>query len=133
MLLLTPARFWGSTGASRSGAGAHPGVVFVGERAVDGDLGEDFVDVARTQSGMVRHCDVAGDLTHRAESTTKILERSVVCEGNRAADDWGTQDGLMLSPDLWRRLFKPGYRKQFSRAHDLGLDEHDHGHGQHHT
>ncbi len=42
--------------------------------------------------------------------------------GIHFADDWGTQDGLMLSPDLWRRLFKPGYRKQFARAHDVGLD-----------
>ena len=41
--------------------------------------------------------------------------------GIHFADDWGTQNGLMLSPELWRRLFKPGYRRQFARAHDLGL------------
>jgi len=25
-------------------------------------------------------------------------------------DDWGTQQGLLISPDLWRRIFKPMYR-----------------------
>jgi len=41
--------------------------------------------------------------------------------GIHFADDWGTQHGLMLSPELWRRLFKPGYRRQFTCAHDRGL------------
>lgn len=36
-------------------------------------------------------------------------------------DDWGTQKGLMVSPELWRRVFKPLYAKQFSRARSLGL------------
>ncbi|NLJ50508.1 MAG: hypothetical protein GX428_13145, partial [Candidatus Atribacteria bacterium] len=26
-------------------------------------------------------------------------------------DDWGTQKGLMISPELWRKIFKPRYRK----------------------
>ena len=42
--------------------------------------------------------------------------------GIHFADDWGTQTGLMISPDLWRRLFKPRFRRQFSRAHELDLD-----------
>ncbi|MCS7305723.1 MAG: hypothetical protein NZ602_11540 [Thermoguttaceae bacterium] len=37
-------------------------------------------------------------------------------------DDWGTQKGLMISPALWRKLFAPGYRRQFELAHRLGLD-----------
>jgi len=41
--------------------------------------------------------------------------------GIHFADDWGTQNGLMISPALWRRLFKPRYRRQFERAHELGL------------
>lgn len=41
--------------------------------------------------------------------------------GIHFADDWGTQSGLMISPKLWRTLFKPRYRKQFERAHELGL------------
>jgi uroporphyrinogen decarboxylase len=42
-------------------------------------------------------------------------------DGIHFADDWGTQTGLMVSPALWRRLFKPRYRRQFERAHQLGL------------
>ena len=42
--------------------------------------------------------------------------------GIHFADDWGTQSGLMISPGLWRTLFKPRYRRQFDHAHSLGLD-----------
>lgn len=42
--------------------------------------------------------------------------------GIHFADDWGTQSGMMIAPPLWRRLFKPGYRRQFARARELGLD-----------
>ncbi len=42
--------------------------------------------------------------------------------GIHFADDWGTQSGLMISPPLWRRLFKPRYARQFALAHELGLD-----------
>jgi uroporphyrinogen decarboxylase len=41
--------------------------------------------------------------------------------GIHFADDWGTQSGLMISPALWRRLFKPRYARQFALAHQLGL------------
>lgn len=41
--------------------------------------------------------------------------------GIHFADDWGTQTGLMISPGLWRRMFKPRYAQQFERAHQLGL------------
>ena len=41
--------------------------------------------------------------------------------GIHFADDWGTQTGLMIAPDLWRRLFKPRYARQFALAHQLGL------------
>jgi uroporphyrinogen-III decarboxylase len=41
--------------------------------------------------------------------------------GIHFADDWGTQTGLMISPRLWRKLFKPRYRRQFDFAHQHGL------------
>ena len=41
--------------------------------------------------------------------------------GIHLADDWGTQGGLMISPAMWRELFKGRYRRQFARAHELGL------------
>lgn len=42
-------------------------------------------------------------------------------DGFHFGDDWGTQDGLMISPELWREIFKPRYRDQFDHAHKLGL------------
>jgi uroporphyrinogen decarboxylase len=36
-------------------------------------------------------------------------------------DDWGTQNGMIISPAAWRRIFKPRYARQFSLAHSLGL------------
>ena len=41
-------------------------------------------------------------------------------------DDWGTQSGLIISPELWREFFKPRYRRQFALAHELGLDVYFH-------
>lgn len=41
--------------------------------------------------------------------------------GIHLADDWGTQSGLIISPAMWRRLFKPRYSRQFALAHELGL------------
>ena len=41
--------------------------------------------------------------------------------GIHFADDWGTQSGMMVSPRMWRELFKPRYARQFAAAHELGL------------
>lgn len=39
-----------------------------------------------------------------------------VCLG----DDWGTQKGLMIAPELWREVFLPRYREQFALIRDAG-------------
>ncbi len=44
-------------------------------------------------------------------------------------DDWGTQEGMIGSPDLWRDFFKPRYRRQFALAHECGLDVYFHSCG----
>jgi len=36
-------------------------------------------------------------------------------------DDWGTQQGMIISPSSWRSIFKPRYARQFALAHSLGL------------
>ena len=41
--------------------------------------------------------------------------------GIHFADDWGTQHGLFIAPQLWRDIFKPRYQRQFALAHELGL------------
>lgn len=36
-------------------------------------------------------------------------------------DDWGTQQGLTISPEMWRVFFKPRYARLFVRCHELGM------------
>ncbi len=36
-------------------------------------------------------------------------------------DDWGTQNSMFISPDLWRELFKPQIQKAVDRCHELGV------------
>jgi uroporphyrinogen decarboxylase len=44
-------------------------------------------------------------------------------------DDWGTQQALMISPDTWRRVFKPCYKRLFDRVHAAGRHVHFHTDG----
>ena len=37
-------------------------------------------------------------------------------------DDWGTQQNLMISPSIFREIFKPQYKRIFSKAHECGMD-----------
>jgi uroporphyrinogen decarboxylase len=37
-------------------------------------------------------------------------------------DDWGSQAGLLIAPELWRRYFKSYYASVFAEAHRLGMD-----------
>ena len=41
-------------------------------------------------------------------------------------DDWGTQNSLIISAELWREFFKPRYKRQFDLCHSLGLDVYFH-------
>ena len=36
------------------------------------------------------------------------------------SDDWGSQRGLLMNPDDWRRYFKPDYIAMFRRVRDAG-------------
>jgi len=36
-------------------------------------------------------------------------------------DDWGLQNRLMISPDAWRKIWKPRYARIFEAAHAAGL------------
>lgn len=44
-------------------------------------------------------------------------------------DDWGTQDNLLISPAMWRSVFRPRYQWLFDRAHEMGLDVYFHSCG----
>ncbi|MEN6370504.1 MAG: uroporphyrinogen decarboxylase family protein [Armatimonadota bacterium] len=37
------------------------------------------------------------------------------------AEDWGTQERLLVSPTLWRKMFRPGFEELVAHAHSLGI------------
>ena len=43
-------------------------------------------------------------------------------QGLHFADDWGSQNNLLIPPDLWRSFFKPVYKEMFSKVRNRGLD-----------
>ncbi len=45
-------------------------------------------------------------------------------------DDWGTQEGMIISPKSWRKVFKPYYQHQFDLVHSLGMHVYFHCCGQ---
>jgi uroporphyrinogen decarboxylase len=52
-----------------------------------------------------------------------MIHRMVAIPGVDAiwfADDWGTQNALMIEPKLWREIFKPLYEKQFLAVKEAG-------------
>jgi uroporphyrinogen-III decarboxylase len=40
--------------------------------------------------------------------------------GVHFSDDWGTQQSLMINPDLWRDFFKPRYKRMFAAMREAG-------------
>ena len=44
------------------------------------------------------------------------------CDGVYVTDDLGTQAGMMFSPEIFRRFFKPYYKKMIDAAHGLGME-----------
>ena len=40
--------------------------------------------------------------------------------GFEFTDDWGTEEQLMINPDLWREFFKPRYKQLFDACHEAG-------------
>ncbi|MFH0963678.1 MAG: uroporphyrinogen decarboxylase family protein [Planctomycetota bacterium] len=57
------------------------------------------------------------------EYTTKVVREAVSydIDGLFFMDDWGQQEGLLISPEMWRRYFKGGMEKLFRMAKERGL------------
>jgi len=58
-----------------------------------------------------------------ADKVTGLLIRcldrwaKVGADGVMFAEDWGTQDRLLVSPPMWREIFKPDFRRIVEAAH----------------
>ncbi len=61
------------------------------------------------------------------ERVTTLLEQVIRGYSNTGADgitfceDWGTQERLLVSPAMWREIFKPLYRRLCRAARESGL------------
>lgn len=53
-------------------------------------------------------------------SVIKLIEGCGI-DGVMMGDDWGTQDRTFISPDSFRELFKPSYKKIFDAYHNAGI------------
>ncbi len=42
-------------------------------------------------------------------------------QGIHFADDWGSQTGMLISPQKWRSFFKPAYAGMFSKVKNAGM------------
>jgi uroporphyrinogen decarboxylase len=57
-------------------------------------------------------------LDHQMEILDRLLKLPV--DGIWFFDDWGYQQGVLIGPDRWRKLFKPRYEALYRRTHDSG-------------
>lgn len=68
---------------------------------------EDLIDkLADYQMGIIRQAAELGKGRIHCFDTT---------------DDWGSQSGMMISPALWRTIFKPRYKQLLGAIHDGGM------------
>ncbi len=61
------------------------------------------------------------------EMVTRVLLRRIErlgelaeLDGIRFCDGWGTQQALLINPDLWRQFFRPAYAAMFDAVHRSG-------------
>ena len=75
------------------------------------DLGSNQIQVARLLEAL---CDNLIELIREWGQTS--------VSGVYMTDDWGSQTGLMISPALWRKLFREHYRRVIDEIHHWGKD-----------
>jgi len=84
-----------------------------------------LIDIEKNQERI----QILGDklLNYLIKTTEKFGYLGI--DGVMFADDWGTQQNLMINPNKWRELFKPYYKELFKKAHENNLDVHFHTDG----
>ena len=71
------------------------------------------------------HRDEVMELQRRVVEVLKDCLRGLAEAGADAVffcEDWGTQDRMLVSPGMWREIFKPGYRAIVDEATRQGVD-----------
>ncbi len=84
-----------------------------------------LIDLIRGKRELLRLIDLLFDFKMRF--IKRWLELDI--DGLYFLDDWGTMQGLMINPGLWRRIFKPLYREMFNTVHGSGKNVFFHSDG----
>jgi len=76
--------------------------------------------------------DMAGDPDFTRKLLNRIIEKNMVMlenllcateiDGVLLGSDWGTQIDLIMSPDTWQEMIRPGEQKEYDLIHSYGKD-----------
>jgi hypothetical protein len=76
-----------------------------------------LVDVLAEPERSERLLAVVEDQMHHA--IRRLAEAGA--DGMMFPEDWGTQDRLLVRPEVWHRMFKPGFERLCRTAHERGV------------
>jgi len=76
--------------------------------------------------------DIAGDFAFAKQLCTRIVDKNMVMlenvlncpeiDGILLGSDWGSQRGLLMSPDTWDELIRPGEQREYDLVHAYEKD-----------
>lgn len=76
--------------------------------------------------------DLAGEPEYAKKLLDFIIHKNIVMlenivsipgiDGILLGSDWGSQRDLLMSPDVWRELIKPGEIREYELIHEAGID-----------
>ena len=77
-------------------------------------------------------CDIARDVDFAKQFCTRIIDRNMVMletmlsideiDGVLLGSDWGSQQGPLMSPEIWDDLIRPGEQREYDLIHSAGKD-----------
>lgn len=77
-------------------------------------------------------CDIARDPDFAKQLCSQIIERNLVMlenilsleeiDGVLLGSDWGSQQSLLMSPETWNELIRPGEQREYDLVHASGKD-----------
>ncbi|MDD4890436.1 MAG: uroporphyrinogen decarboxylase family protein [Phycisphaerae bacterium] len=107
---------WQADGNQHYRTGSLPGFTFNVARYIR-KLEYYLCDLAGEPENIARlHAIVRAELLKAIDRYAEIGADAILfCE------DWGTQDRLMVSPAMWRAIFKPEFAALAGRAHEHGM------------
>jgi len=76
--------------------------------------------------------DMAGEKEFARNLLTKIVDKNMVMlenvlnipeiDGILLGSDWGSQRGLLMSPEIWNEMIAPGEHREYDLIHSYGKD-----------